>query len=91
MGIVRDAVCAIPNTMDTDRDEWLAMAHRIKGAVGPKHSDEGYAIFTEWSVQWPGGRDAKSDDDLWRSIKYDSLRTGWRQLRRLAEQRVYHR
>jgi len=71
---VREAVARIPNTENTDRDRYVAVAHMIKSAAG----DEGRDIFLDWAAQYPGVVDPAEDARVFDSIT--KPKTGWTQL-----------
>jgi len=75
---VRAAVACIPNTADTGREQYLAMAHAIKGALGVT----GLSIFLEWAGSWPGPVDAAEDERVYTTIT--KTRIGWYELWRHA-------
>lgn len=74
------AVASIPNTEATDRDQYVAVAHMIKGALG----DAGLDIFMEWAGRYPGKIDAAEDTRVFETIT--APRTGWSELWRTAAQ-----
>ena len=75
---VRQAVACIPNTEATDREQYVALAHLIKGAAG----DAGRDIFLDWAAKYPGVVDAAEDERLFDTIS--KTRTGWPELWRRA-------
>ena len=56
------AVCHIPNE-DVHYDDWVHMAHALKGALG----DAGKDIFDRWSARSPKN-DTDQNDRVWQSI-----------------------
>lgn len=77
---LRAALAVMPNTNDTTREEWVAVAHAIKGASRAFEAD-GRDAFIEWSEGYEGNTpDAAAD--LWDSI--NSSDTGWLELARRA-------
>ncbi len=77
---VRQAVARIPNTVETDRERYVAMAHMIKGAAG----DAGRDIFLEWAAKWPGPVNTAEDERVFDTISKPW--TGWSELWRRAAQ-----
>ncbi len=75
---VRAAVSFIPNTEDTDREKYVAIAHMIKGAAG----DGGRDIFLNWAAKWPGDVDPAEDERVFDTIAKPRL--GWDALWRYA-------
>jgi hypothetical protein len=75
---VWQAVACIPNTAETDRDQFVTMAHMIKGAAG----DDGRDIFLDWAAQYPGGVDPAEDARVFDTIT--STKTGWTELWHVA-------
>lgn len=51
IGALSEAVACIPNTEDTTREDFVAMAHAVNASCGG--SGEGLQIFTEWAERWP--------------------------------------
>ncbi|HEY6224700.1 MAG TPA: AAA family ATPase [Gemmatimonadales bacterium] len=75
---VRQAVECIPNTAETDRDQYVALAHMLKGSAG----DAGRDIFLEWAAKYPGVVDAAEDERVYETIT--NPRTGWTELWHVA-------
>lgn len=67
---VAAAVALIPNNEDVNRDQYVAMAHMIKGSMG----DEGLPIFLEWAAKYPGA-DPGEDTRVFETIRTPKL--GW--------------
>lgn len=61
---VEAAVDAIPNTADTDRNQYVAMAHKIKAAAG----GAGRQLFLDWAARWPGPVDTAEDERVWDTL-----------------------
>lgn len=77
---VEQAVRHIPNPPEVDREQYVAMAHLIKGAAG----DAGRDLFLEWAAKWEGGAVDPAEDER----VYDTIRepkAGWSALWRRAE------
>jgi len=75
---VRRAVACIPNTAQTDRDQYVTMAHMIKGAAG----DAGRDFFLDWAAKYPGGVDPAEDERVCETITM--TKTGWTELWHVA-------
>jgi hypothetical protein len=65
-------VAAIPNRCD--REQWVAMAHMIHGALG----EDGKEAFLEWSRTWDGPTNEQENERVWDTLPasnlgYDSL------------------
>lgn len=61
---VQAAVDAIPNTAETNRDQYVARAHMIKAAGG----EGGRQTFLDWAARWPGGSDPVEDARVWDTL-----------------------
>lgn len=72
------AVACIPNTETTDREQYVAVAHMVKGAVG----EAGHDIFMAWAAKYPGAVDPAEDARVFETIT--APRTGWPELWRFA-------
>lgn len=72
------AVACIPNTESTDREQYVAVAHMVKGAVG----EAGHDIFMAWAAKYPGAVDPDEDARVFDTIS--APRTGWPELWRYA-------
>jgi putative DNA primase/helicase len=84
MEFLAAAVKTIPNTADTSRDTYVAVAHNIKGSTPPEYDQAGFDIFTEWASKYPAP-DMQHDLKLWDGIDRDGISTGWDRIRLLAE------
>jgi PII-like signaling protein len=71
---VAEAVACIPNTEHTDRDQYVAIAHMIKGALG----EDGLDLFLSWASRFPGAIDRHEDERVFETIT--KPRTGWAEL-----------
>lgn len=81
---VREALEAVENCDDIDRDEWVKVAHRVKGACLDLEED-GKDLLMDWSLQ--NNMNLPDDVDLlWRGLAIKPY-TGWPQLARWAEKR----
>ena len=73
----------LPHPDTVSRDEQVAVAHAVRGAVqGTGFEGEGRALFLDWSAKWPLGGDAAHDAQLFDTIR--ETRTGWTWLRSFA-------
>lgn len=73
----------LPHPESISRDEQVAVAHAVRGAVeGTGFEAEGRAFFLDWSAKWPLGGDAAHDAQLYDTIR--DARTGWTWLRGFA-------
>ena len=80
IGRVRQAIACIPNTETTDREQFVTIAHLVKGAAG----DAGRDIFLERAAKWPGKVDPAEDERVFDTIT--APRLGWNALWHHAEQ-----
>ena len=84
--IVRKVVKHTPNGEDVGYDDYIRMAHYIKGACGREYESEARESFHEWADRWEGGDNASDiNDDKFDSVAWDRLRSGWPQLLRFCE------
>lgn len=60
---IDNAICHIPNDNDLHYDDWVYIAHAIKGSVG----QEGLELFHRWSKR-SSKYDPTETDRLWNSI-----------------------
>jgi hypothetical protein len=82
---VRALVAQTPNPETANYDDYMRMAHYIKGACGPEYESEAREMFHEWADRWEGGvNDPETNDELLASIRWTGLRSGWPQLLRAA-------
>lgn len=72
---------AIPNTEDTGRDQWVKMAHLIRGARGPEHEAEGLELFQEWAAGWQGNNPEENE----RVYMTARPKAGWHALQEWAD------
>ncbi|WP_420585003.1 AAA family ATPase [Ruegeria sp.] len=73
----------LPNTDRIGRDEQVAVAHAVRGAVeGTGLEAEGRTLFLDWSARWAWGGDATHDAQLYDTIR--DTRIGWTWLRGYA-------
>lgn len=79
---VRAALAAAPNGEDVDRDEWVNVAHYIKGSCLGLEED-GFDLFAEWCEE---DNPLENIEALWRSLP-DAPRVGWGQLASWAARR----
>ena len=87
---VQAAVARIPNLADTSREEYVRMAHMIRGATGPGHEADGLEMFRDWAAKWTGGPiDPAEDERVYRTIVDGAVRSGWPHLHRLAAEHGY--
>ena len=54
---LRQALAYVPNDAKTDRDQYVAIAHAVKGAVGLERDADGLELFLTWAERWPDGAD----------------------------------
>lgn len=77
---VEAAVKLIPNGPDVTREQWVSMAHMIKGTLG----DAGLPIFLEWASRYGDGVDVAEDTRVFETIRAPKL--GWLTLASMAAQ-----
>ncbi len=77
---VEAAVAKIPNGPDVTREQYVSMAHMIKGTLG----DAGLPIFLEWASQYGDGVDVGEDTRVFETIRAPKL--GWLTLASMAAQ-----
>lgn len=83
--LVRKLVQAMPNPDGASYDDYIAVAHAIKGACGIAKEYDARTIFHEWSGRWEGGHnDPDTNDAKFDSIEWKTLHSGWRHLIDLA-------
>lgn len=80
---VEAAVKLIPNGPDVTRDQYVNMAHLIKGSLG----DAGLAIFLEWASRYEGA-DVAEDTRVFETIRAPKL--GWLTLASMAAQHGFN-
>lgn len=73
---VRDALRAAPNSDEVSREEWVKVAHHVKGAC-QNFLAEGLEAFLDWSEGYEGNT-PDATTDLWEGIR--GSQTGWREL-----------
>ena len=78
---VREVVSLTPNPESLVYDDFRNFGLALKGATGK--SSEGYEVFCTWANRWGGG---DSSEELQAKIWSGEIKTGWDQLRRLAQQ-----
>ncbi|MDU9765490.1 hypothetical protein RGC28_08505, partial [Helicobacter pylori] len=79
------AVQATPNTAELfpDRNaDYIPFMQAIKGAAGPDNDQEGYEIFHEWAMRWPGADEDSIEADWFRA--HDSRSIGWNYVQKHA-------
>jgi len=81
---LQQALNCIPNTSQTDRDQYVKIAHAIKGAVGPERDADGLDLFLKWAARWPGNVNPDEDERVYTTISHSNTRTGWESIWRLA-------
>ncbi len=81
---LRAALACIPNDAKTDRDQYVAMAHAVKGAVGLDRDTDGLELFLAWAERWPDGTNPIEDERVYETINQSKVRTGWETIWRLA-------
>ena len=83
--LLRMALDALPNQPGgafEDREDWVKVAHAVKGAaIAGGFEAEGRAAFVEWSEQWGGDPDAPSA--VWDGITTSHV--GWGALMKILE------
>lgn len=75
------ALAAIPN--EVDYDTWMKLLAAVKGAAGPEREAEAYALFEDWSLQWPENT-PEGVLAKWRSF-HPPYQVGWDYLARFAQ------
>jgi hypothetical protein len=79
--LVERLVWAIPNDIE-DRNDWIGVAHAIKGATG---TDWGEDLWLEFCARWTKGDDDPDEDlRVWDSIYLKDGKAGINTLLRLA-------
>ena len=81
---LRQALALIPNDAKTDRDQYVEIAHAVKGAVGLERDADGLELFLTWAERWPDGADPVEDERVYSTINHSKVRTGWETIWRLA-------
>ena len=84
MELLASAIEKIPNTAETDRDVYVAMAHAIKAATPEADDFDGFTIFSEWAGRW-GEADDAEDMRQWETLVRGNISVGWGYLRMIAE------
>ena len=75
---VEAAVKLIPNGPEVTREQYVSMAHMIKGTLG----DAGLPIFLEWASRYDAGVDVAEDTRVFETIRAPKL--GWLTLASIA-------
>ena len=75
------ALAAIPN--EVDYDTWMKLLAAVKGAAGPEREGDAYALFEDWSLQWPENT-PEGVLAKWRSF-HPPYQVGWDYLARYAQ------
>lgn len=86
---VREVVSRIPNPGDTDRNDYVWMAHAVKSACGSDAVGDGLEIFMEWAAKWDGSVDPIEDERVFTTIAWQHVQTGWPDLWKLAARHGY--
>lgn len=86
---VQGVVGYVPNFPDTTREQYVWMAHAIKGAAGREAEAEGLEIFLTWAGRWDGRVDPSEDERVFTTINWANVRTGWPVLWKVAEKYGY--
>jgi hypothetical protein len=73
------ALAAVPN--EVDYDTWIKVGMAIKASAGPEHADAGFALWDDWSAQWPN--DPEEVLTKWEGFK-PPFKVGWTFLARFA-------
>jgi hypothetical protein len=79
--LIEQLVRAIANDIE-DRNDWIGVAHAIKGATG---SDWGEDLWLEFCARWTKGSDDEDEDQIaWDSIYLEDGKAGINTLLKLA-------
>jgi hypothetical protein len=63
--LVLSALAAVPNTTDTDRNEWILMGMALKAASGGQWDVPALQAWIDWSLTWvppPGGTENTDEE-----------------------------
>jgi hypothetical protein len=55
IGVLSEAVAAIPNDDSFGRTEYIRMLYAVRAAAGPEHYVEGLEIAQDWAARWTDG------------------------------------
>lgn len=77
--LLRDAVKAIPNTDDTTREEFVAMAHAVKSASfgDTALKEAGRDAFCEWAYSRPAGQKEGEPERVFDSVMCAGIGIQW--------------
>ena len=74
---VEEAVMCVPNTEGTPREQYVGMAHMIRGSLG----EAGRELFLRWAAKYPNA-EKDEDERVWDTLPPSKI--GWTELWHLA-------